>query len=185
MSRVRPPRDEWSRINDLERRITAIERSNKTLQAIPNPAGGSGDFVLATQLAYGLMGQTVTTSENTGLSTWTDLATVGPEASVTIGTSGRAFVFGVCNAWPSSGPAGPARMGVSIDGAAPPAALQATTGNAVQPDGTPAAALLVVAEVLTGLSAGSHIFKMQYQQTGSTGTNGSFYNDRTLVVFPY
>lgn len=185
MSRVRAPRDEWSRINALETRIAALERSNAlALAAIPNPASGTSDYVLATQLAYGLSGQTIVTTENGATGTWYDLATPGPSVTVTIGTSGRALVLGVANVQPSNA-AGPGYIGISVDGATPGTDLTASTGGAIKADNTPAGAMLVVAEVLTGLTPGSHAFKMRYEQGGAAGTNGTAYSDRTLVVWPF
>lgn len=165
--------------------MAAVERSNAmSLAAIPNPNGSSGDFVLATALAYGLTAITIATQQNTAANSWVDLATPGPDVTVTIGTSGRALVIASAFVAPSNG-AGLGMLGVSIDGAAPSAALQNTTGGAVRADTTLAPGIVPLLDVVTGLSAGAHDFKMVYQDQGAAGTAGIAYSNRTLVVWPF
>lgn len=57
MSRVRAPQDEWSRINDLERRITAIERGNALQGTTASAIDSTGQTrLLVGQLSPGVWG---------------------------------------------------------------------------------------------------------------------------------
>lgn len=117
----------------------------------------------------------VTTLETTTSTSWTDLATVGPSVTANIGATGNALIIVTAGIHiNTTGVTG--SLGVSIDGASPvsPVAgfgLNAATG----------AATVTGSFVKTGLSAGSHTFKIQYENSGAIVVG---YDVRSLIVWP-
>ena len=127
----------------------------------------------------------ITTAESTMSTTYTDLATPGPEVTATIGMSGEALVIinsyigviGVASA--QSG----GFVGVSIDGNAPVSPLDEILYFAVS-SGSEAIGIAgnqSAMVILTGLSVGQHTFEFKYKALG--GNNVTFFN-RFLQVAP-
>ena len=126
----------------------------------------------------------ITTAEVDDSTTYTDLATPGPEVTATIGMSGEALVIisyigviGVASA--QSG----GFVGVSIDGNAPVSPLDEILYFAVS-SGSQAIGIAgnqSAMVILTGLSVGQHTFEFKYKALG--GNNVTFFN-RFFQVAP-
>lgn len=142
----------------------SISGSNNTVSNLPTSAlilGGS-------QADY------IATSQTTTSTSYTDLATVGPTVTVTIGASGMALVLWSTRRFNSG--VNWTSMSFDVSGANTIAAtdsdtLSSSTGIDIV-DGTQV--------LLTGLSPGSTTFKAKYRVTGGTGT----WIDRRLSVIP-
>jgi hypothetical protein len=119
----------------------------------------------------------VTTGQTTGSTSYADLTTVGPSVTVTIGASGKAKVSVRCRI-SNSGNGNYGAVGVVISGASTVAAAtwliqtQYGTGGV----GTE----LGATRLLTGLTAGSTTFKVQYLVDAGTGT----FTNREIIVEP-
>lgn len=125
-----------------------------------------------------LSAATVTTSESTTSTSFTDLATPGPAVTVTTGTT--ALVILTANLY-NNGTSQDADMGFAVSGASTVAAagsasLEATTGASGAVVRYTASAVFPV----TGLTAGSNTFTAKYKATGGT----SFFANRSIVVIP-
>lgn len=116
----------------------------------------------------------ITATESTTSTTFTDLATPGPEVGVNIGASGKVKITVQAFTSPTANPLGvTAQLGVSIDGgSAGTVALMsndANNGNEITLTGF---------VLLDGLSIGPHTFKLQYAvsagNTCSFGTRDIF-----------
>jgi hypothetical protein len=154
-------------------------------------AAGTNAVALST-LAYGIDAQTVATQETTDSLSYTDLSTVGPTVTVTIGPSGRALVWTSVVSQASANNASGARAGYAsfaLSGATTQAAsdtnaasLLAATGD---PDGgaVTVGATIGVVRVLTGLTPGSTTFTMKYKSS-ATGFFPNF-SYRTIAVQPF
>lgn len=146
----------------------------------------AGKLVKLSALAFGMTVASVPALQSTASTSYTDLATVGPSVTVTIGDSGRCLV--IVSAHILIGD-----TDLSLDGYASFAVSGATsisagdansliTGTGIissQYVGEKLAASRIVP--LTGLNAGSHTFTMKYRT--STGT--SFFTNRSIAVLPY
>lgn len=111
---------------------------------------------------------------------WGDTSPAGPSVTVPIGPSGQALVTMDCKISSGANAAGETAIaGLSIDGAAP-------SGTPVIEEGITLNGSIVGSAsttfLVSGLTAGSHTFKMQYAVT-TTGVNGTF-TDSTLLVQP-
>lgn len=116
----------------------------------------------------------VTTSQTTSSTSFTDLATVGPQVTVTTGT--RALVW--FSAQMSNSQVNTiVAAAVAVSGAT---TLAADATKDLYWDGMPAgqAQRASVVELLTGLTAGVNTFTLKYRVGGATGT---FY-DRSIGV---
>jgi len=121
---------------------------------------------------------TIATAESTSSSSWTDLATVGPTVTAWVGTS-RALALGSAEIIVAAGVSG--AIAVSVDGAAPSGiggnfatfGINGTTGGG---------ASVSLAAIITGLSVGSHTFRMKYENNGSGSPP---FSSRGLVVIPF
>lgn len=114
---------------------------------------------------------TVATSQTTTSTTYTDLATVGPSVTVTIGSSGIALVSVYVDVFSDTAFT---ITSFAASGANTIAASDQTswTGGTTESSGS-------FVLVLTGLTAGSTTFKMKYRVNSGTGT---FQNRRIGVV---
>ena len=129
-------------------------------------AAGQGQALLPSYDA------TVSTQESTTSTTYTDLATVGPEITVQVGSSGRvqvtasAFIQVPVQTSQAGG-----FVGISIDGAAPSRDF-VNLFNSIGVAGGYLAGSYSATTILTGLSQGSHTLKLQFRcYASATGAN--------------
>jgi hypothetical protein len=123
-------------------------------------------------------GAVVATSQTTGLTTYTDLATAGPTVTVTIGASGAAIV--ILTARTDNTNSGiEVFMGFAVSGATTVAAsdAQALCSAARNTGDTPKNSAVFW---VTGLTAGSNTFTSKYRTTANTAT----FADRNIIVIP-
>lgn len=126
----------------------------------------------------GPSGGVVNTSQTTTSTSYTDLTTLGPQASVVIGPSGNAIVSVTAEAMTNSNGV-ECYMGFAISGATTVAAnddqalTSATrnTGDLPKSSGT---------FWVSGLNQGSHTFTAKYRTTSGTAT----FADRNITVIP-
>lgn len=122
---------------------------------------------------------TVATTEATSSSAYTDLATAGPVATVTVGASGKAVVFLSADVY-SSVSGNYIFAGVAVSGATTRAANYAdaiyvkSTAAGMEQSGS-------VMLVLTGLTPGVNTFTMKYR----TDNNSATYLNRRILVVPW
>jgi hypothetical protein len=119
----------------------------------------------------------VSASESTTSSTFTDLSTPGPSVTVNIGISGEALLTLQAFTSPTSNPLGvTAQIGISIDGGAAYTVLEmsndANNANEITLSGS---------NLATGLTTGSHTFKMQYAVSSG---NSCTFATRQLTAVP-
>lgn len=134
----------------------------------------SGTLATARLVLNGAQTADVATSETTTSTTYADLATSGPSVTVTVGASGMALVLISVQMSNSSASVG-TFSGVLVD-ATTPADVDAATTNAA----TSTIARATRPYLVTGLSAASHTFKLQYRVASGTGT----FSSRRIVVIP-
>lgn len=118
---------------------------------------------------------TVSTSETTTSTSFTDLATSGPAATVTIGNSGIAIVILTCAS--SNSGTGRNYMGFAASGANTIAAAD-TKALYYQSFAAGSQGRQSVAILLTGLTPGSTTFTSKYRVSATTGT----FFDRNIAV---
>lgn len=122
----------------------------------------------------------VSTTETTTSTTFTDLATVGPVATVDVGTSGKVLVIVGATIWNNTAGSrsfmGWAASGANTVAAADARALDYESGAANDLSGSSRAI------VLEGLNAGSTTFTAKYKVSSGGGT-GSFVF-RNISVIP-
>jgi hypothetical protein len=118
----------------------------------------------------------VNTAETTTSTTFVDLATDGPSVTTTIGSSGRAIIIGGAFTHVSDTNQS-AYLGLQVDGGATleRALLENNFGGS-------GGASIAFGRIETGLSAGSHTFKLRYRQ--SLGGATAEYAARFLLVLP-
>ncbi len=199
------PDDLLTQIADLERRIRILESTSRlalssikegALQVLDSngvvrvkigkdgtdygvkvfDAAGANAVQLAT-LAFGPNYDQVDPEESTTSTSFTDLATVGPTVTATIGPIGKAIVL--AGAYMTSTVTNQTVVtALSIDGGAP--IDMADLGN--NSSGSIAASCSG-AWLATGLSPGSHQFRLKYLQSlgGATGR----FAGRWVLVLPY
>lgn len=122
-------------------------------------------------------GAQVLTGQTTNSTSYTDLATAGPSVTMTTGTT--CLVFICCDAYNTLGVGNTAFIGVNISGATTRAAdtdQSARTSFWAQNSQVTMASFFKV----TGLTAGSNTFKVQYKVDGSTIQFGN----RQIIVIP-
>lgn len=124
---------------------------------------------------------TVATDQSlTGNNSWVDLTTAGPSATVTIGPLGIALVSLVCHC--SNGSAGwYGYVSYVVSGANTIAVGTNILGFGALTSGVDST--LGASFVVTGLTAGSTTFKMQYNQVGGAGT--THYANRQIGVIAF
>lgn len=122
-------------------------------------------------------GTSVLTSETTGSTSFTDLATFGP--SVTVDTGPYALVLTHCQAGNSG--AGSAYAGVDVTGASSIAPALNRSINIIGAAGATVGAGTAVLHVGgLALTPGSNTFTMKYRVSSGTGT----FADRRIIVMP-
>jgi ethanolamine utilization microcompartment shell protein EutL len=124
----------------------------------------------------GAASATVSASEATSSTTYTNLTTPGPQVTLTVPASGSVLIIVTAQITGSTGNAA-GFMSVTVDGAIPlavgdPSSLRVAGNNAVRASAT---------ALVTGLSPGSHTFSATYRLQGS-GT--ATFSDRNIVVIP-
>lgn len=120
---------------------------------------------------------TTLTSESTATTTYTDLATAGPTASVNCGSKCLVFITARTeNSLSNSA----SYVGYEISGATSRAA---TDNEAIEDDGRTAANSVrwSVASLATGLTPGVNNFTLKYRAGSGTATFAS----RQVIVFPF
>lgn len=120
----------------------------------------------------------VATSQTTTSTSYTDLTTAGPSVTVTIGSSGLALV--TLSADMYNGTSGAyAFTSFVVSGGNTVAASDA---NGISVGGSTANPEILIGRtvLLTGLTAGSTTFKLQYRVSGGTGT----FINRNIAVVP-
>lgn len=201
------PKDLLDKIADLTRRLENLERSPQmTLTSIKDGAltildaagivraqlgkqadgtydiasfnaAGANPVALST-LAFGSNYAEIDLPEETTTSTtWTDLATVGPTVNATVGALGKAIVL--AGAYMTSTVTNQTVVtGLSIDGGAPRDMADVGNNSSGAISGSYAGAWMA-----TGLSPGSHQFRLKYLQSlpGATGR----FAGRWVLVFPF
>lgn len=121
----------------------------------------------------------VTTSQTTTSTTYTDLATVGPSVTVTIGANGMALVMMNADVLNNTG-ASYSVIGLDISGATTRAAAAPYEGF-YQAFAANAENKISYGVLVTGLTPGSTTFKLKYRIiTASTGT----FSNREISVIP-
>lgn len=144
--------------------------------AVSSVDGQTGAVVLTDEyqaLGLGLQTATVDTSETTASTSFTDLATSGPAATVTTRTS--ALVFIAANL---SNNTDASLMSMAVSGASTVAAADTKAirhGGSATID-SEAGTFFVV----TGLTAGSNTFTAKYRVNAGTGT----FRNRRIAVIP-
>jgi len=137
----------------------------------------SSSYATFAEIMDGANGAIITTSQGTTSTTYTDLATVGPTASVNIGPSRRAMVTltGIL----SSNTAGAqAYMSFTASGAVPSdsSSISTASGSLANTRYQQSATFLV-----TGLTTGSNTFTAQYKRNlAGTAT----FENRQIIVVP-
>ena len=122
-------------------------------------------------------GTSVLTSETTGSTSFTDLATFGP--SVTVDTGPYALVLTHCQAGNSG--AGSAYAGVDVTGASSIAPALNRSINIIGAAGATVGAGTAVLHIGgLALTPGSNTFTMKYRVSSGTGT----FADRRIIVMP-
>jgi hypothetical protein len=123
---------------------------------------------------------TVSTQQGTTASSFTDLATVGPAVTVTIGSTGKALLSLYTYQY-SSDVGGTGLIGIAISGATiypgtDPGALSFVSVSSLQGirHGT--------VNPVSGLNAGSTTFTAKYRST--SGTNTATFGDRIISAQP-
>lgn len=194
-----------NQIVDLERRIAALERTPQLTQTsikdgtltVLDAAGvvrvkigkdgtdygvkvydaaGANPVSLA-QLGFGQAYAEVSPEESSTSTSFVDLATPGPSVTVTVGPSGRAIVLG--GAYMTSTVTNQTVVtGLKVDTNAPFDLADLGNNTAGSIAGDHSSGVLI-----SGLSAGSHTFKLQYLQ--SLGGATARWAARWILVLPY
>lgn len=137
-------------------------------------ANYTNSSVTADKLSTGAAYNSIVTSQTTTSTSFTDLATVGPAVTVTIGVNGLAFIsFG---ATISNSGANLTSMSVAVSGASTVAAADIRSMAHV---GT-APETVMGGFLLTGLTAGSNTITAKYSVAAGTGT----FSNRHISVVP-
>jgi hypothetical protein len=140
--------------------------------------GSSSLEVLTYQSPLGLAKTaSISTAETSASASYTDLATVGPQVSVTIGARGMALVTISCNASNSSTTR--SNMSFAISGATTLAAADINAFT-VQSFAAGAQGAGSATNLITGLNPGVNTFTAKYDTSANTGT----WSFRTISVIP-
>ena len=130
-------------------------------------AGSSAEFVTGNTK--------VATAQTTTSTSFADLATAGPTVTVTVGASGKVALH-LASRIANSSADTDCYVGVDISGASTVAATSLLIASA----GAGKILRFGCTTIITGLSAGSTTFKMQYAVAAGTGT----FEARELTVAP-
>lgn len=175
MSNPKPflePDDLYARVKELERIVKALHVSPQTQV--------SGTVAASVAALEGLL----------SAGGWVDLATPGPSVTATIGPSGScvlmAFALNANDLTFPSPMTGQSNMGVTIDSAGgnPSAARQmnaGVNGGLTGSLSTEMTGSVGIVRVETGLTPGSHTFKMRYQMLSGVE---AWWGTRTIIVIP-
>jgi hypothetical protein len=117
---------------------------------------------------------TVATTESTSSATYTDLTTVGPAVTATIGPSGSALVTVTCHSYNSA--INDTFMSFAVSGAT----TQAASDNNAKVTSTTSGQQGSTTNVITGLNPGSTTFTSKYKAVAGTGG----FLRRTISVIP-
>jgi hypothetical protein len=149
-----------------------------TAPALATTAGGifvaTGTNAIAQRVP---LAATIATSETTGATAYGNLATVGPQVSVTTGTQALAL-WAAHNGNNTSGQNN--YMSVAVSGATTVAASDTWSGR-YQSFGANARSRAAGFHWFTSLTAGSNVFTAQYRVDAGTG----LWTDRELLVIPF
>ncbi len=115
----------------------------------------------------------VATAETTASTSFADLATPGPSVTINVGPSGAALVIWV--ATEASTTTQTNYDGVRVDSTDP---TDAQSASHQAPAAASSQATVMKFRLITGLSAGSHTFKMRYRTTAGTGQ----WSDRYILA---
>jgi hypothetical protein len=152
------------------------------LETAAGKASGSGGYMVSTglnALIQRLCVQAeVLTSENSGITAYGDIATVGP--SVTVNTGINALVFTVAQLENQAGAATWASYGVTGATSSPITDTRAIMTNAGSGGGGTYGGRCGATHLI-GLNTGSNTFKMQYRVSSSTGV----FDDRRIMIMPF
>jgi hypothetical protein len=130
---------------------------------------------------FGMEVATVATRQSTSSTSYTDLATDGPEVTVVIGVSGRALVLLAAQVELATGNIQGASMSYDVSGAS---SVSADGARALFLRDTPSS--IVTASHATlheGLTPGENTFTAKYRKT--TANDDPFFAERTIVVIPF
>lgn len=133
--------------------------------------------VTASKLALGAARNFITTDQSTTSTSYTDLATVGPTVTVTIGGNGMALVIWSLGQYSSAGSGGK-YSAINMTGANTGTMID---DEALRTDGTGFVGIQERSKLYTGLNAGSTTFKIVYKVSGAT--TGQFFA-RQITVIP-
>jgi hypothetical protein len=143
---------------------------------------GYGDYIVSTganALAARQYGyQRIDTSQGTTSFSYVDLATVGPQVTLTTGTSALLFYSARIDNAGGTGSIG--KISYAVSGAT---TIAVSDDWMACRDGLPATNAVTVGQchVATGLTAGSNTFTMKY---AGDGTNTATFDFRQLTVLP-
>lgn len=146
----------------------------------------TGVPVKLTDVVFGIRAADVLSTETTTSTSFVDLATSGPEVTVTVGQSGRAIILAGADSSADAGDS--AIIGVQVDGGTTFAWTRVTNGSttAGQYFGASVARAHVfgVAGSFASLTPGSHTFKVKYRRALGTAGAASF-TARWIVALPF
>lgn len=147
------------------------------LETAPAKATTSGSFFVGTgpnSIAERIVQQSlVSTSQGTASTTYTDLATVGPQSTATTGSMALVHMY---TSYVNTGATNINLMTIEVSGATSIAANDQYAIGGDSGTGVRATSSLIV----TGLTPGSNTFTAKYRVNAGTGT----FQDRRLVVIP-
>jgi hypothetical protein len=154
------------------------------LETVPAKTTGAGQYPVGTAAnsiaMRSVSSSTIATQESTTtLTSYGDLATVGPVVTVTTGTSALVYVTAMV-ADTNLGRADFADFDIS--GASTRSAQDATSARFEQ-DTNEFQRYTAVTHV-TGLNAGSNVFTMKYKIASAGTTSAANFRDRHLIVYP-
>lgn len=145
-------------------------------------AVSGGATVTLDTLAFRAAAAVVNTDQTTTSTSYTDLATAGPAAAVTIGSSGRAIVILTARTQTGSAGGEGGYMGFAISGATTAAPADDQSMLVASPGAMADAVRASAAFLVTGLTAGSNTFTAKYRSI--SGSLISF-KSRNLIVLPF
>jgi len=140
--------------------------------------GSIGGFSFFDNAAAGPQTDSVATQESTSSTTYTDLTTVGPEVTVTVGSSGMVLLAMDCYMTGLDTAGVQDFMGVALSGANTVAASDSAAVSYRVADGSGQGA--GICRLLTGLTPGATTFTAKYRVTGATCQ----FSNRNLSVIP-
>lgn len=142
-----------------------------------DPSGG-GTWVNLSTLAYGIAATSDTRTLSTASTSYVDLPSAfAATVTTTIGASGRALILAFCYLAPANGFANNVRL--DRDSGAATLADPIMTLTTVT--GAQDAASCSGAFLASGLTAGSHSFRLQFKVSGGTGAFGPC----TILALPF